>query len=135
VFSAEDHVAIKSLHEAWLNAELRGDSSALLQFCTAAPVWLPPNEAPLCGSEAILRWLAHQSYGGVRTIDIDDLAIFGIDAFAWKLATFRTTLNGPAHDGAGIVIAGSHAWMLQHNDAGVWQIGVVAWTIAESRAM
>ena len=101
VLSAEDRFEIEALHKAWMDAELRGDSSALLQLCAAAPVWLPPNEAPLCGAEAIRRWLEDQPQATVRRIDIDDLTIHGIGSFAWKLATFRTTLDGPADAGVG----------------------------------
>ncbi len=96
VLSDEDRFAIETLHNEWLNAELRRDTSALLQLCTAAPVWLPPNEAPLCGRAAILRWLEEQAHATVRRIDIDHLAISGLGPFAWKLATFRTTVEGPA---------------------------------------
>ena len=129
VLSAEDLFEIEALHKAWMDAELRGDSSALLQLCAVAPVWLPPNEAPLCGAEAIRRWLEDQPQATVRRIDIDDLTVHGIGSFAWKLATFRTTLDGPADAGVAVV-SGSHAWLLQRDAAGAWLIGVVAWSIA-----
>jgi hypothetical protein len=64
----------------------------------------------------------------VRRIDIDDLAISGLGPFAWKLATFRTTVEGPADEGAEIV-TGVHAWLLQRDDAGAWRIAVVTWTV------
>jgi ketosteroid isomerase-like protein len=128
VLSAEDRFAIKALHDAWLDAEVRGDSSALLQLCTAAPVWLPPNEAPLCGRAAILRWLAEQPHTDVRRIDIDDLAMSGVGSFAWKLATFRATFEGPADAGARVV-TGSHGWLLQRDEMGAWRVGVVIWAI------
>lgn len=131
-FSAEDRVAIEALHKAWLDAELRGDSSALLQLCTPTPVWLPPNGAPLFGAAAILRWLLDQPHTAVLRIDIDDLAISGVRPFAWKLATFRTTLEGPAGDAG--TVTGSHAWLLQRDAAGAWRIRVVAWTIEALRA-
>jgi ketosteroid isomerase-like protein len=129
VFPADDRVAIEALHSAWLDAELRGDSSALLHFCTRTPVWLPPNEEPLCGRAAILRWLTDQHHTGVLRIDIDDLVISGSGSFASKLATFRTTVEGPARAGSE-VITGSHGWLLQRDDAGAWRISVVGWTIA-----
>jgi ketosteroid isomerase-like protein len=129
VLSVEDRLAIEALHNEWLNAELRRDTSALLQLCTAAPVWLPPNEAPLCGRAAILNWLAEQPHATVLRIDIDHLAISGLDSFAWKLATFRTTLESPAETAAG-VITGAHGWLLQRDDAGAWRIAVVTWTTA-----
>jgi ketosteroid isomerase-like protein len=132
VLSAEDRSAIEALHKAWLDVELRGDSSVLLHFCTASPVWLPPNEAPLCGRAAIQRWLEDQPQTIVRRIDIDDLAIAGMSSFAWKLAIFRTTLAGPADAGVKVV-TGSHGWLLQRDDGGLWRISVVAWTIAETR--
>ena len=66
VLSADDCLAIRTIHSAWLDAELRGDSSALLKLCTPMPVWLPPNEPPLCGKAAILLWLEDQSETTVR---------------------------------------------------------------------
>ena len=130
MLSAEDRLAIEALHTAWLDAERRGDSSALLQLCTSTPVWLPPNEAPLCGPAAILRWLADQPRTGVARIDIDDLAIAGVGSFAWKLARFRTTFEGPRGDAG--VVTGSHGWLLQRDASGPWRISVAVWTIAET---
>ena len=128
LLSAEDRSAIETLHNEWLNAELRGDTSALLQLCTAAPVWLPPNEAPLCGRAEIRQWLEEQAHARVRRIDIDDLAISGLGCFASTLATFRTTMEGP-DDADSVVVTGVHGWLLQRDDAGVWRIAVVTWTV------
>ena len=114
---AEDRLAIEALHNEWLNAELRRDTSALLQLCTAMPVWLPPNESPLCGRAAIVSWLEEQPHATVRHIDIDDLAIAGLGSIAWKLATFHTTVDGPADAGT-IVVTGAHGWLLQRDEAG-----------------
>ena len=129
MLSAEDCLAIEALHNEWLNAELRADPAAMLQLCTAAPIWLPPNEAPLCGRVAILGWLEDQPHATLRSIDVDDLAIAGIGSFAWKLATFRTTFEDPATTGGGVV-TGTHGWLLQRDDAGTWRITVVTWTAA-----
>lgn len=129
MLSDEDRFAIETLHNEWLNAELRRDTSALLQLCTAAPVWLPPNARPLCGRAAILEWLEEQACATVRRIDIEDLAISGLGPFAWKLATFRTTVEGPADADSG-VITGVHGWLLQRDDAGAWRVAVVSWTVA-----
>ena len=132
MLSAEDRLAIKALHDEWLNAELLGNSSALLKLCTPFPVWLPPNEPPLCGKVAILHWLAAQPQATVRRMDIADLAIFGIGSFACKVAAFRTTLLESLADAA--VVTGTHAWLLQRDDASGWRICVVAWTIAERQS-
>lgn len=128
MLSPEDRFAIEMLHNQWLNAELRGDTSALLELCTASPVWLPPNEPPLCGRVAILRWLEEQAHAAVRRIDIEELAISGLGPFAWKLATFRTTVAGPA-DADSEVVTGVHGWLLQRDDAGAWRVAVVTWTV------
>ena len=133
MLSAEDRLAIKALHDEWLKAELLGDSSALLKLCTASPVWLPPNESPLCGQVAIRRWLAAQPQAAVGRIDIADLAIFGVGSFACKVATFRTTLESVA-DAAPAVVTGTHAWLLQREEASGWRVYVVAWTIAERQS-
>lgn len=127
MLSADDSLAIRALHAAWLQAELRGDSSALLQLCTPAPVWLPPDEAPLCGRTAILRWLEDQPQTTVRRIEIADLQIFGVGSVACKLASFSTMIESPEHD-RGSVVTGTHAWLLQRDPAGAWRIGVVTWT-------
>ena len=129
MLSAEDRLAIEALHNAWLNAELGHDVSALLQLCTAAPVWLPPNEPPLCGRAAVLNWLERQPSATVRRIDIDHLTIDGLGSLAWKLAAFRTTFESPGAAVAGVV-TGAHAWLLQRNEAGAWRIAVVTWTTA-----
>jgi ketosteroid isomerase-like protein len=128
VLSADDCLAIRALHTAWLQAELQGESSAVLQLCTPAPVWLPPNEPPLCGKTAILRWLEDQSPTTVRRIEIADLQIFGAGPMACKLASFRTMIESPEDDGAA-VITGTHAWLLQRDPTGAWRIGFVTWTI------
>lgn len=133
VFSAEDRFAIEELHTAWLNAELRGDSTALLEFCTTEPVWMPPNEPPLCGRAAILDWLGDQPDIAVLRIDISDLAISGLGPFAWKAATFRTSLASPAAGGTRTV-TGTHGWLLQRDAAAAWRIAVVAWSLAGTPA-
>lgn len=69
----------------------------------------------------------------MRRVDIDDLSIHGIGSFAWKLATFRTTVDDPPNAGVAVV-SGSHASLLQRDAAGAWLIGVVAWTIAGTAA-
>jgi len=128
VLSAEDRAAIEALHHAWLSAELRGDVTALLGFCTSVPVWLPPNEPPLCGAAAIQHWLEHQPHATLRRIDIHHLEISGIGSFACKHAIFRSVVDSA--EGSTVVVNGVHSWLLQRDDAGVWRVWVVAWTIA-----
>jgi uncharacterized protein (TIGR02246 family) len=127
--SAQDRLAIEAVHDEWLDAELKGDMSAVLRLCTAEPVWLPPSHAPLCGRAAIARWLEAQSSEPVRRFDIDLVVIDGLDSLAWKAATFRTTLQRPAGTGT-LVIDGTHGWLLQRDDSGRWRVAVVTWTTA-----
>ena len=129
MFSAEDRSAIEALHQAWLDAELRGDSSALLDLCSESPVWVPPDGPPLCGRTAILRWLENQPHAAGLEIDIENLEIYGSGSFAWKVAAFRTTVRGPADAGRQIV-AGTHAWLLRRDAQDTWRVSVVTWTIA-----
>jgi ketosteroid isomerase-like protein len=128
VLSADDRSAIEALHETWLDAELRADSSAVLELCTAAPIWLPPNDAPLCGRLAIRQWLNAQPPAHVQRVEIVGLEISGVGPFACKLARFRTILSGE-DDAAVEVVTGSHGWLLQRDDEGAWRVAVVAWTI------
>lgn len=130
MLSADDRRAIEALHDDWLNAELNGDAAAVLQFCTAAPVWLPPGEAPLCGRAAILDWLGKAPHVGVRRIEIDHMTIDGRGGIAWKHAAFRTTLEASA-GAAESVISGAHGWVLRRDeDTGKWRVAVVTWTVA-----
>ena len=103
--------------------------SAVLRLCTAEPVWLPPNHAPLCGRDAIVGWLEAQPHEAVRRFEIDLVVMDGLDSLAWKAATFRTTVERPAGTGTS-VIDGTHGWLLQRDDAGTWRVAVVTWTTA-----
>ena len=132
MLSAEDRFAVEQLHAAWLDAELQGHSTALLELCTAAPVWLPANEAPLCGRGAILEWLDNQPEVTVRRIDIDKLAICGLGPFACKVASFRTTLENRG-DRVPLIVSGTHGWLLQRDDA-AWKIAVAVWTMTATAA-
>lgn len=126
--SIDDRVAIEELHTAWLAAELRGDTAALLALCAAAPVWLPPGGAPLCGRTAIREWLAAQPAATLQRIHIERLAISASGSFAWKTAAFRTVVDsGPG--GGTRTVTGTHAWLLQRDDTPAWRIAVVTWTV------
>lgn len=128
MLSTNDCNAIEALHEAWLDAEVRADFSAMLQLCTAAPIWLPPDAAPLCGRLAIRQWLNAHPPSHIQRVEIVGLEISGVGPFASKLAHFRTILKG--EDGATVeVVTGSHGWLLQRDDQGTWRVAVVAWTI------
>lgn len=128
MLSVGDCAAIEALHKAWLDAEQRGDSPALLDLCSKSPVWMPPDGPPLCGRTAILRWLENQPPAAVLRIEIENLEMSGSGSFAWKVAAFRTTLRGPADAGPEIV-TGSHAWLLRRDAQGMWRVSVVTWTI------
>jgi ketosteroid isomerase-like protein len=130
MLSDEDRHAIETLHQAWLDAELRVGPSALLDLCTPSTVWLPPHATPLCGQVAIRQGLETQFQPVLRRIEIDALTICGGGSFALKSATFRTVLEHPVDNGSDVV-TGSHAWLLQRDERGSWRISVVAWVIAE----
>lgn len=128
MLTAADRAAIEQLHAAWLSAELHGDPAALLDLCTAAPVWLPPGEPPLCGRASILDWLDGHPPAALLRVDIDGVTISGAGPFGCKVAGFRTTFEEPAGGGAR-TISGTHVWLLRRDDAGAWRIAVVSWTI------
>jgi ketosteroid isomerase-like protein len=123
----EDRLAIEAVHTEWLHAELRQDAPALLELCTATPLWLPPGQEPIWGRPAILAWLQGQPRARLGGIEIDGLSIQGTASFAWKQANFRTLVHG--EDGtASAVVTGSHGWLLVRNDRGAWRVAVVTWT-------
>jgi uncharacterized protein (TIGR02246 family) len=127
MLSPDDRRAIEQVHGAWLDAELRGDASALLDLCASSPVWLPPGAPPVVGRTAIREWLASQPAAEIRRIDIRNLTIAGSGVLAVKTAGFVTTVAAIGGDAQ--VFHGSHVWVLRRDEAGVWRVAVVAWLV------
>jgi uncharacterized protein (TIGR02246 family) len=70
--SSHDLQAIADLHKRWIDAELAGDSLAVLRLCTDDVVWIPPDSPVLEGREAIIRWLKRAEVQ-IISIEISDL--------------------------------------------------------------
>jgi ketosteroid isomerase-like protein len=119
-----DADSIRAIHAAWISMELAGRNSALLDYCAADVLWMPPTEPPISGSAAVAAWLSRTEVK-VHSVEITALAIHGGRDAAWLTANYVTTWSvagGPSQRATG-----THLWILRrtHNE---WKVQVVAWS-------
>ena len=92
-------------------------------------VWLPPNKPALRGKAAVAAWLAEQPESRSWRVHVTNLQIRGGGGFAYKVADF-TTLFSTAGGTSQEPLTGSHLWVHREVSPEIWQVAVVAWSIA-----
>lgn len=123
--SERDITAILELHDRWLKEELAGNEYQIIRFCTDDIRWIPPNTRPLEGKATIAKYLAG-NHVELKDIQIADTRVYGSDSLAYLTSNFSTRYV--TQQTAGIhESTGTHLWILR-NEAGVWQVTVVAWS-------
>jgi uncharacterized protein (TIGR02246 family) len=128
--SSNDLQAIKDVHNRWIEAELAGDSLALLQLCTDDVVWIPPDSPVLEGRESITRWLKGAK-AEIKNIQITDLRIGGSGTMAYKRGNYTTIYKGSGSKEV-MEARGTHLWILQKMGNGEWLVAIVTWNSIES---
>lgn len=88
VLSEADELSIRRLHDAWLQAELRGDAEAVLDLCTQDIAWVPPSGPPTFGRDAG-RDLLLASVVRLLSIQITDFELDGADGRAIKVCRYE----------------------------------------------
>ena len=118
--------AVRKVHEAWLAAELAGDSSAVLVLCTDDVRWMQPGSAPLQGKEAGRALL---SSVGVQVVGIEawDVRCEVSDTLAVKTARFRTQVRRKG-ESAPAVVTGTYLWVLRR-EGQQWRVALVTWQL------
>lgn len=116
---------IKDLHDAWIAKELAGHSSQLLDLCAEEIQLIPPDMRPLCGKEAIARYLEDDKVA-LQQVDVDDVFVSGSDTTAYLTSNYRTRYLAA---GASEIheATGTHLWVLRKQD-GKWRVVVVTWS-------
>jgi ketosteroid isomerase-like protein len=116
---------IKELHDLWIAKELAGNSFQLLDLCTEEIDWIPPDERPIRGKEAIARYLEANRVR-LQQVKIDDVLIGGSDTTAYLTSNYRTRFLSEAGSETHEVI-GTHLWVLR-KEHGKWRVAVVTWS-------
>ena len=117
---------IKELHRLWLAKEISGNSSELLDHCTDNIRWIPPDSSPIAGKTEIAKYLQSINVD-VQTIDTSELKIHGSQSMAYLTCNYRTEYLAEGHSEAHEA-TGTHLWILEKSQDGVWLVALVAWS-------
>jgi ketosteroid isomerase-like protein len=117
---------IQALHNLWLNLEIAGASSKLVELCVDEIQWMPPDAQPIVGKEAVLKYLNGISVQ-VESIDITNLSIRGSDSIAYLTSDYRTRFLTEGDLGVDEA-RGSHLWILTKVESGEWRLALLAWS-------
>jgi uncharacterized protein (TIGR02246 family) len=124
--SGQDLAAIQEVHDRWLSAEVRGDHSQVIDLCTDDVSWIPPNEPPLNGKQAIAQFLTDNAVD-LKDIQVSDVVIRGNGSVAYLTSYFQTRFKLPA-DSSIHESTGAHLWILRKTGNGLWQVAIVTWS-------
>jgi uncharacterized protein (TIGR02246 family) len=117
---------IKALHNQWIDLELSGGSSRLVDLCTEDIQWIPPNSPPLAGRQAIAEY-SDNNQVDVKEIEITNLSIRGSGSVAYLTSDYLTQFL--THDSPEVHSArGTHLWILRKTESGEWRVAVVTWS-------
>ena len=130
--SSKDLDAIKEVHRLWINAELNGDVSQVVQLCTEDVSWVPPNAPPLFGKEAIAHYLRETAMD-LKNIQVNDVVIRGSDSVAYLTGNYHTqfVVEGNLKTQGNLEMqeaTGTHLWILRKSSRGAWLVAVVSWS-------
>lgn len=127
----QDLAAIQEIHERWLNAELRGDHSQVIDLCTDDVSWIPPDSPPLSGKEAIASYLTENPVD-LKDIQAKDLVIRGTGSVAYLTSSYHTWFKLPddpkTQDAKSHESTGTHLWIVRKNESGAWRVAIVTWS-------
>ena len=128
--SSSDLQTIEDVHRLWTQAELAGDSLAVLRMCTDDVVWIPPDSPVLEGREAIKRWLKRTEVE-IKNLEISDVRIYGSGTVAYKTGNYNTTYRiGDSTEVMGM--RGTHLWILHRTGNSEWRVAIVTWSSIEA---
>ena len=118
--------AIRQVHDAWITAELRGDTEGMLSLCTPDVRWLVPGRPVLEGREAALH-LLQAGPGDLLDIRASDLRIEHSGDLALKTSRYETRYRTGGKES---VARGTHLWILRR-DGATWRVALVTWQAEE----
>jgi hypothetical protein len=124
VLNEADALSIRRIHDAWVEAELRGDAEGVLNLCASDVEWLPPDAPPAVGRDAG-RDLLRPSGVRLLSIQITDYVLDGADGRAIKVCRYETIFEWTATRIRGVA-RGIHTWKLEREARG-WRVASVSW--------
>jgi hypothetical protein len=126
VLSEADDLAIRRLHDTWIEAEIRGDTEAVLSLCSEDIEWVPPGGPSIFGRAAARELLPTP---GIRilSIQVTDFVVEGAKGRAMKACRYETMFEMTATGIRGVA-RGHHAWTLEQGSHG-WRVVAVSWQI------
>lgn len=129
--SGQDLDSIQEIHERWLNAELHGDYSQVIELCTDDVSWIPPDSPPLNGKEAIAQYLSENTVE-LKDTRVKDVVIRGDGSVAYLTSSYHTWLKLPddpkTQDAKIHESKGAHLWILRKNESDLWRVAIVSWS-------
>lgn len=129
--SSNDLQAIMDVQKRWIEAELAGDSLAVLRLCMDDVVWIPPDSPMLGGREAITRWLKGKKVE-IKSIEVTDVRIGGSGTVAYKTGNYTTRYIAVGRSEV-VEVKGTHLWILQKMANSDWRVAIVTWSSLEAK--
>jgi ketosteroid isomerase-like protein len=126
MLSEADQFSIRAVHDAWLEAEQRGDVEAVLNLCSEDVEWVPPD-APSTRGRGAGRGLLLAPAIRLLSIEIADLTIHGAEGRAVKACRYETVFESTETHLRGVV-RGNHTWRLTKEVDG-WRVTSVSWQL------
>jgi ketosteroid isomerase-like protein len=125
--SERDRKGIKELHDKWLAAERAGDATAIAAMSSGEAVWVPPDQPPVVGRDAIGLWFASRPYDSevAKTLDEEVVSLDADSHIACMRGTYRLTLRDPES-----VSRGTFQRVMRKQPDGSWLVAFDIWTPA-----
>lgn len=92
MLSEADERSIRRLHDAWVEAERRGDVESVLSLCTEDVEWVPPGGPSIFGRDAGRDLLVTPALR-LLSIQITDFALNGAEGRATKACRYETVFE------------------------------------------
>ena len=124
MLSEADERSIRRLHDAWIEAEQRGDVESVLSLCTEDVEWLPPGGPSIFGRDAGRDLLVTPGIQ-LLTIQITHFVLDGAGGQATKACRYETVFELMETHIRGVA-RGTHMWKLEQGVHG-WRVASVSW--------
>ena len=124
MLSDADALAIRRLHDEWVEAEQRGDADSVLSLCTDDVEWVPPGGASIFGRDAGRDLLVTPAIR-LLSIQITDFVLDGAEGRAIKVCRYETVFEVTETLTRGVA-RGTHTWRLEQGIHG-WRVASVSW--------
>lgn len=124
MLSEADECSIRRLHDAWVEAERRGDIESVLSLCTEDVEWVPPGGPSIFGRDAGRDLLVTPAIR-LLSIQITDFVLDGAEGRAIKACRYETVFE-LTDTRIREVARGTHTWKLEQGVHG-WRVASVSW--------